>query len=118
MRGRAGWVGLLCLVGGGAGAADSKCTGNRVERGGSTQYTVRRSGAETIIERLGNAHGRVVEQAQGHAITVDGQTVATLYEGHIYRQGSRWASVGEAQRVYDCPDLIAATLWVLDRTGR
>jgi hypothetical protein len=115
---RWGWVGLLGLVGTGAFAAESKCTGNRVERGGSTQYTVRRSGEEMRIERLGATRGRAVRHAQEHVITVDGQTLATLRDGHIYRDGARWASVGEAQRVYDCPDLIAATLWVLDRAGR
>lgn len=114
------WVcgAVLGLVGTGAVAAESKCTGNRVERGGSTQYTVRRSGEEMSIERQGATRGRAVKRDQVHTITVDGQTLATLQDGHIYRDGARWASVGDAQRVYDCPDLIAATLWVLDRAGR
>ncbi|ATB29529.1 hypothetical protein [Melittangium boletus] len=119
MKGTLRGLGVLWLVvSGSAFATESKCAGNRVERGGSTQYTVRSSGETISIVRMGDTQGRAVKQAQGHAIEVGGDTVATLQDGHIYRGETRWASVNEAQRVYDCPEPIAATLWVLERTGR
>jgi len=119
MKGTLGGLGVLWLVvSGSAVAAETKCAGNRVERGGSTQYTVRSSGEAITIERMGDTRGRAVKQSRGHSIEVGGDTVATLQDGHIYRGETRWASVDEAQRVYDCPDPIAATLWVLERTGR
>ncbi|MBM7112760.1 hypothetical protein [Archangium primigenium] len=116
MWGEVAVVGML--LAGSALGAESKCAGNRVERKGSTEYTVRRAGEAISIERLGNTRGRVIQQASGHSIEVDGDTVATIQDGHIYRAGARWASLNEAQRVYDCPDPIAATLWVLERLGR
>lgn len=99
-------------------AADYKCNGNRVEKGGSTQYTVRTSGSDITIEKGGSTRGKAVKRGGGYAVEVGGSTVATLENGRILKGGSTWASVSDAQRVYDCPDVVAATLWVLDQNGQ
>ena len=108
---------LWVLVSAHATAADYKCTGNRVEKAGVTQYTVRRSGMDVAIDKGGNPRGRAVRRGNGYDIEVNGTRVATLENGVIYRGASRWASVAEAQRLSDCPDPIAVTLWVLEQTG-
>ncbi|ATB44172.1 hypothetical protein CYFUS_009654 [Cystobacter fuscus] len=109
---------VLCLLGTThAAASDYKCTGNRVEKAGVTQYTVRRSGMDVAIDKGGNPRGRAVRRGNGYDIEVNGLRVATLEDGVIYRGASRWASVADAQRLSDCPDPIAVTLWVLGQTG-
>jgi hypothetical protein len=43
--------------------------------------------------------------------------VATIENGKIYKGGSSWGTVSDAQRTFDCPDTVAATLWVLTKNG-
>jgi hypothetical protein len=38
--------------------------------------------------------------------------------GKIYKSGSTWASIRDAQRVPDCADVVAATLWVVEKSGK
>jgi hypothetical protein len=109
---------VLALAPAPALAADYKCNGNRVEKGGSTQYTVRTSGSDLIIEKGGGTRGRAVKRGSDYAVEVGGSTQATIENGRIYKGGSTWSTVAEAQRVYDCPDLVAATLWVLAQKGQ
>ncbi|KFA94838.1 hypothetical protein [Archangium violaceum] len=109
---------VLTLVPAPALAADYKCQGNRVEKGGSTRYTVRASGPDIVIEKGGSTRGRAVKRGDDYAVEVGGSTQATIENGRIYKGGSTWSSVGEAQRVYDCPDIVAATLWVLQQQGQ
>ncbi len=99
-------------------AADYKCSGDRVEKGGSTQYTVRTSGSDITIEKGGSTRGKAVKRGSQYAVEVGGSTQATIENGKIYKGGSSWASVSDAQRVYDCPDTVAATLWVLAQNGK
>ena len=99
-------------------AADYKCNGNRVEKSGSTHYTVRTSGTDLTIEKGGSTRGKAVKRGSGYAVEVGGSTQATIENGRILKGGSTWASVSDAQRVYDCPDVVAATLWVLDQKGQ
>jgi hypothetical protein len=99
-------------------AADYKCSGDRVEKGGSTKYTVRTSGSEITIEKGGSTRGKAVKRGGQYAVEVSGSTQATIENGKIYKSGSTWASVSDAQRTYDCPDIVAATLWVLDKNGK
>jgi hypothetical protein len=108
----------LSLASAPAFAADYKCNGNRVEKGGSTQYTVRTSGADITIEKGGGTRGKAVKRGGNYAVEVGGSTQATIENGKILKGGSSWSSVSEAQRVYDCPDVVAATLWVLDQQGQ
>ncbi|WNG53775.1 hypothetical protein F0U59_02440 [Archangium gephyra] len=109
---------VLTLAPAPALAADYKCQGNRVEKGGSTQYTVRTSGADIVIEKGGSTRGKAVKRGDDYAVEVGGSTQATIENGRIYKGGSTWSSVSEAQRVYDCPDIVAATLWVLQQRGQ
>ena len=111
-------VGLVLAFGAPALAAEYKCNGNRVEKSGSTQYTVRTSGSDYTIEKSGSTKGKAVKRGSKYAVEVSGSTQATIENGKIYKSGSTWASVNDAQRVYDCPDVVAATLWVLQQKGK
>ncbi len=98
-------------------AADYKCSGDRVEKGGSTQYQVRTSGSDITIEKGGSTKGKAVKRGSKHYVEVGGSTVATFENGKIEKGGSSWASVSDAQRMFDCPGDVAATLWVLTKNG-
>ncbi|MCC7386397.1 MAG: hypothetical protein IT384_31455 [Deltaproteobacteria bacterium] len=101
-----------------AAAADYVCKGDSVEKGGSTQYKVRTSGSDYTIEKSGSTKGKSVKSGSKYTVEVSGSTIATIENGKIYKSGSTWASVSDAQRKYDCPDVVAATLWVLDQSGK
>jgi hypothetical protein len=101
-----------------ASAAEYQCKGDSVEKSGSTQYKVRTSGSDYTIEKSGSTKGKAVKSGSKYTVEVSGSTVATIENGKIYKSGSSWASVGDAQRKYDCPDVVAAALWVLDQTGK
>jgi hypothetical protein len=98
-------------------AADYKCSGDRVEKSGSTQYTVRTSGSDITIEKSGSTKGKAVKRGSKYYVEVSGSTVATFENGKIEKSGSSWATVSDAQRDYDCPGDVAATLWVLAKSG-
>lgn len=99
-------------------AAEYKCNGNRVEKGGSTKYQVRTSGADYTIEKGGSTRGKAVKRGSKYYVEVGGSTQATIEKGRIEKGGSSWASVSTAQQRYDCPDIVAATLWVLEQNGK
>jgi hypothetical protein len=103
---------------GSAFAADYTCKGNSVEKSGSTHYTVRTSGSDFTIEKSGSTMGKAVKSGDKYTVEVSGSTIATIVNGKIEKSGSTWASVSDAQRVYDCPDTVAATLWVLAKSGK
>jgi hypothetical protein len=105
------------LVSSPALAADYVCKGDSVEKGGSTQYKVRTSGSEYTIEKGGSTKGKAINRSGKYYVEVGGSTVATIESGKIYKGGSTWASVSDAQRMFDCPDTVAATLWVLTKNG-
>lgn len=117
MKNLSKWGIAVCLAAGPVWAADYKCSGNRVEKGNLTQYTVRFSGADLAIEKGGLTRGRAVRRGDVYAIEVSDRTVATVDRGRIYKGGLTWTTVAETQRVYDCPDIVAAALWVLEQRG-
>ncbi|MGC4114248.1 MAG: hypothetical protein QM765_06445 [Myxococcales bacterium] len=98
-------------------ASEFKCNGDSVEKSGSTHYKVRTSGSDITIEKSGSTKGKAVKSGSKYTVEVSGSTKATIENGKIYKSGSTWASVSDAQRKYDCPDTVAATLWVLDQIG-
>jgi hypothetical protein len=98
-------------------AADYKCKNDRVEKSGSTQFTIRRSGADFTIEKSGSTKAKVVQRGSKHAVEVSGSTKATIENGKIYKSGSSWASVSDAQRKFDCDGTVAGALWVLFQLG-
>ena len=110
-------VGSL-LTAGSAFAADYKCKGDSVEKSGSTIYPVRTSGSDYTIEKSGSTKGKAVKSGSKYSVEASGSTLATVENGKIYKSGSTWASVSDAQRVYDCPDVVAAALWVLEKSGK
>ncbi len=101
-----------------AEAGDYKCKGDRVEKSGSTNYKVRRSGSTITIEKSGSTRGKAVQRGSKYYVEVSGSTKATIENGKIYKSGSTWAKVSDAQRIYDCDPTVAATLWVLNKVGR
>lgn len=98
-------------------AADYKCQNDRVEKGGSTQFTVRRSGGDITIEKGGSTKGKAVQRGSKLSVEVGGSTKATIENGKILKGGSSWASVSDAQRQFNCDGNVAATLWVLFQIG-
>lgn len=117
------WIGAFAFVLAAAVAAPAMagseytCKENRVEKSGGTVYTVRRSGADIYIEKSGGTRGKAVQRGDKYAVEIAGSTQATIENGKIYKSGSTWATVEEAQRKYDCDPVVAATLWVLDQLG-
>jgi hypothetical protein len=99
-------------------AAEYVCKGDSVEKSGSTHYKVRTSGADYTIEKSGSTKGKAQKSGDKYTVEVSGSTIATIEHGKIYKSGATWASVSDAQKKYDCPDVIAATLWVLDQSGK
>jgi hypothetical protein len=97
--------------------ADYKCQDNRVEKGGSTQFTIRRSGGDITIEKGGSTKGKAVQRGSKLEVEVGGSTKATIESGKIYKAGSSWGTVEAAQRKFDCDGNVAATLWVLFQIG-
>jgi hypothetical protein len=98
--------------------ADYKCSSDRVEKSGSTQFTIRRgSGDNLTIEKGGSTKGKLVQRGSRLEVEVGGSTKATIENGKILKSGSSWASVSDAQRKFDCDGNVAATLWVLFEIG-
>ena len=109
----------LGLPGIGVGhAADYTCTNDRVEKSGSTKYKVRRSGSTIYIEKSGSTRGKAVQRGSKYYVEVSGSTEATIENGKIYKSGSTWTTVAEAQHMFDCDPTVAATLWVLHKLDR
>ena len=112
------FVATLCVFATPSHAADYKCKGDSVEKSGSTKYKVRTSGSDFTIEKSGSTKGKAVKSGSKYRVEVSGSTLATIENGKIYKSGSTWAKVSDAQKVYDCPDTVAATLYVLDKMGK
>ena len=100
-----------------AAAADFKCNSGRVEKSGSTQYTYKESSSEIVIEKGGSTKGKAVMRGSKWYVEIGGSTQATIENGKIEKGGSSWATASDAQRTYDCPADVAATLWVLSQKG-
>jgi hypothetical protein len=111
-------VGLVLALGSSAMASEYKCDGDSVEKSGSTHYRVRVSGTDFTIEKSGSTVGKAIKRGDRYYVEVAGSTQATIEDGRIYKSGSTWASIEDAQRIYDCPDIVAATLWVLQQKGK
>jgi hypothetical protein len=108
---------ITFLTGTAAAGPDYKCKDNRVEKGGSTQFTIRRSGSEITIEKGGSTKAKTVQRGSKMVVEVGGSTKAEIENGKIYKGGSTWASVSDAQRQFECDDTVAASLWVLFQLG-
>lgn len=96
---------------------DYKCKDNRVEKGGSTQFTLRRSGSDVEIEKGGSTKAKLVKRGSKLEIEVGGSTKATIEGDKIYKGGSSWGSISEAQQQFECDGPVAGALWVLFKIG-
>lgn len=108
---------LLLLASPVAASPEYTCKDNRVEKGGSTKFTIRRSGSDLTIEKGGSTKAKAVKRGSKLVVEVGGSSKATIEKGKIYKSGSTWASVSDAQRQFDCDDHVAASLWVLFKLG-
>lgn len=100
-----------------AASPEYKCKDNRVEKGGSTKFTIRRSGGDLSVEKGGSTKARAVKRGDKLVVEVGGSSKATISNGKIEKGGSSWSTVSEAQRQFDCDGDAAATLWVLFKLG-
>lgn len=96
---------------------DYVCKDNRVEKAGSTQFTIRRSGSDITIEKGGSTKGVGVHRGSKLSVEVGGSTKATIENGKIEKGGSSWSTTSDAQRMFDCEGEVAGTLWVLFQIG-
>ena len=108
---------LACLTATAVASPDYKCKDNRVEKAGSTQFTLRRGGSDIEIEKGGSTKAKVVKRGSKMVIEVGGSTKAEIENGKISKGGSTWASVSDAQKQFECDDTVAASLWVLFQRG-
>jgi len=108
---------LTCLATPAVASPDYKCKDNRVEKANSTQFTIRRSGSDFEIEKANSTKAKVVKRGSKMVVEVGGSTKAEIENGKIYKGGSTWASVSDAQRQFECDDTVAASLWVLFQLG-
>lgn len=98
-------------------ASEYTCKGNRVEKGGSTKYTLRTYGSDVCVEKSGSTKGCAKQRGSAYYVEVSGSTKAKIENGRIYKSGLTWIRISEVKKTYDCPDIPAATLWVLDQLG-
>jgi hypothetical protein len=110
-------AGLLATLAATPALADYKCKDTTVEKGGSTQFTIRRSGGDITIEKGGSTKGKAIQRGDKLVVEVGGSTKATIENGKIYKNNSSWGTVSDAQRKFDCDGNVAATLWVLFQIG-
>lgn len=111
---------LLLGAAGPARAAEYVCRGERIERGSSTWGYARSAGSDLRIEKGSSSIGWARSRGSRWAIeTFGGSTLGWLTGSRIERpNGSTWASLDDAKRFADCPDTVAAALWVLHASGR
>lgn len=110
-------VAVVAAVAPAARAAEFKCNGDSVEKSGSTHYKLRRAGADITVEKGGSTKGKAVKSGSKYTVEVGGSTKATIENGKITKGGASWSTVADAQKVFDCDDTAAATLWVLREIG-
>lgn len=96
---------------------DYVCHDNRVEKGGSTQFTIRGGGSDFTIEKGGSTQGRAVMRGDKLYIEVGGSTKATIENGKIEKGGSSWSTTDAARQQFDCSGNVAGALWVLFQIG-
>lgn len=104
-----------------AAAADFKCKGERIEKGSSTWGKAVSAGSDYRIEKGSSTIGWAKKRSSKWAIESSGSsTLGWLNGSRIEKTNSAtWASLSDAQRmVADCPDAVAAALWVLQKSGK
>lgn len=115
---KAAVFGILAVFATAAIAADYRCSGDRLEKSGSTVGKYRESGSDYYFEKAGSTLGKASKSGSTYRIEIGGSTVATVNGKRIEKGGSSWSTVDEARREFDCPDIVAAGFWVLKKNGK
>lgn len=98
-----------------------KCKGERIEKGSSTWGYARASGSDYRIEKGSSSIGWAKKRNSKYAIeTYGGSTLGWLSGSRIEKaNGASWAQLSDAtDMVHNCPDAVAAALWVLKQKGK
>ena len=105
---------------GSAAAAEYRCNGDRVQKGASTRYTVRKLAEGFSIEKGGATIGVTKKKADEEFMIKVGKRIKATFDiRRVYKSdGATWALVSDTQREFDCPGPVAATLWVLQEIGK
>lgn len=112
---------LVALTVPAAADGEYKCKGERIEKGSSTWGYARASGSDYRIEKGMSSIGWAKSRGSKWAIETFGSTTLGWLVGSRIEKpnGSTWASLSDATRmVHDCPDAVAAALWVLNQHGK
>jgi hypothetical protein len=113
---------IFALVAPAASAGgDYTCKGERIEQGSSTWGYARSAGSDYRIEKGSSSIAFARQRGSKWAIeTFGSSTLGWLTGDRIEKpNGSTWGHLSDAKdMVKDCPDAVAAALWVLARTGR
>jgi hypothetical protein len=101
-------------------AADYQCKGDRIEKSGSTWGYAKDSNGDYRIEKGGSSIGWAKKAGSDWRIeTFGGSTLGWLKSGRIESAGgSTITSIDTAKSFCDCPEPIAAALYILNREGR
>ena len=112
---------FLCALATPAGADEYKCKGERIGKGSSTWGYARKAGSDYRIEKGSSSIGWAKKRSSKWQIeTFGSSTLGWLVGDRIEKpNGSTWARLSDAKRmVKDCPDAVAAALWVLGKSGK
>lgn len=98
-----------------------KCvSGERIERKQSTWGYARSAGSDLRIENTQSSVGWARSAGSDWRIeTFGGSTLAFVRGSRIEKSnGETWTSIDTARQFAECPDVVAAALWVLRQAGR
>ena len=113
---------ILCALAAPASAdGEYKCKGERIEKGSWTWGYARASGSDYRIEKGSSSIGWAKKRSSKWAIETFGSTTLGWLVGSRIEKpnGSTWAQLSAAKRlVHNCPDAVAAALWVLNKHGK
>ncbi len=110
----------LLLLTGATHAAEFKCSGERIERNGSSWGAAKSSGGNYLIEKGGSTVGYA--KKSGSKWSIENSSSSTL--GYLNgskidnANNSSWGDLSKAKSMSDCPDPVAAALWVLKQSGK
>jgi len=104
-----------------ADSPEFKCaSGERIERKQSTWGYARGAGSDLRIENTQSSVGWARSAGSDWRIeTFGGSTLAFVRGARIEKSnGETWTSLDTARQFAECPDIVAAALWVLRQAGR
>jgi len=111
---------VMCAGAAPSWAGDLKCVGERIEKGSSTWGYARTTGSDYRIEKGSSTIGYAKKRNDSYAVEVSSSTIGWLKGDRIEKSnGSTWTRLSEAQSfARECPDAVAAALWVMNESGK